>query len=58
MYEEIPTNVLWFMGGFIFTLWILYPIAKAVGRPELALRGGAIYVVIWIGVKIFLHMVL
>ena len=36
MYEEISTNVLWFMGGLIFTFWILYPIAKATGRPDLA----------------------
>jgi hypothetical protein len=58
MYEEISTNVLWFMGGLIFTFWILYPIAKATGRPDLALRGGAIYTVIWLGITIALHVAL
>ena len=40
----------------IFTFWILYPIAKAADRPDLVLRGGAIYTVIWLGITITLHM--
>ena len=58
MYEEISTNVLWFTGGLIFTFWILYPIAKAADRPDLVLRGGAIYTVIWLGITIALHVAL
>lgn len=54
MYEEISTNLPWFMGGLIFTFWILYPIAKVAGRPDLVLYGGAIYTIIWLG----LHMML
>ncbi|WP_413041816.1 hypothetical protein ACLUU9_09010 (plasmid) [Rothia mucilaginosa] len=58
MHEEISTNVLWFMGGLIFTFWILFPIAKAAGRPDLVFYGGAIYAVIWLSITFTLHMML
>jgi hypothetical protein len=46
------------MGGLIFTFWILFPIAKAAGRPDLVFYGGAIYAVIWLSITFTLHMML
>lgn len=58
MLEDISTDLLWFIGGYFFTLLGLVCIASYYRQPELIIKGSIAYAVIWIGVKIFLHMVL
>lgn len=58
MYGDILTNLLWFMGGYFFTLLGLVWIAAYYGQPELIIKGSITYAVIWVVVKIALHLVL
>ena len=58
MYGDILTNLLWFMGGYFFTLLGLVWIAAYYGQPELIIKGTITYFVIWVTVKIALHLVL
>ena len=58
MYEEIPADLLWFLGGYFFTLLGLVWIATYYRQPELIFKGSIAYAVIWAITKIALHMVL
>lgn len=58
MYGDIFTDLLWFIGGYFFTLLGLLWIAAYYGQPELIIKGTITYFVIWVTVKIALHLVL
>lgn len=48
MYGDILNNLLWFMGGYFFTLLGLVWIAAYYGQPELIIKGSVAYTVIWV----------
>ena len=58
MYGDISTDLLWFMGGYFFTLLGLVWIAAYYEQPELIIKGSITYAVIWAITKIALHLVL
>lgn len=58
MLENISTDLLWFIGGYVFTLLGLVCIASYYQQPELIIRGSIAYAVIWAITKIALHLVL
>lgn len=58
MLEDISTDLLWFIGGYFFTLLGLVWIATYYRQPELIIKGSITYAVIWVVVKIALHLVL
>lgn len=58
MLENISTDLLWFIGGYFFTLLGLVWIAAYYGQPELIIKGSIAYAVIWAITKIALHLVL
>lgn len=58
MLENISTDLLWFIGGYFFTLLGLVWIAAYYGQPELIIKGTITYTVIWAVVKIALHLVM
>ena len=51
-------NLLWFIGGYFFTLLGLLWIAAYYEQPDLIIKGTITYFVIWVTVKIALHLVL
>lgn len=58
MLENISTDLLWFIGGYFFTLLGLVWIATYYRQPELIIKGSIAYTVIWAITKIALHLVL
>ena len=58
MLEDIATDLLWFMGGYFFTLLGLVWIATCYQQPELISKGSVAYAVIWVVLKIAIHAVL
>lgn len=56
MLENI--SLLWFIGGYFFTLLGLVCIASYYQQPELIIKGSIAYAVIWAITKIALHLVL
>lgn len=58
MLEDISTDLLWFIGGYFFTLLGLVWIATYYRQPELIIKGSITYFVIWATVKIAIHTVL
>lgn len=58
MLEDIATDLLWFMGGYFFTLLGLVWIATYYQQPELVSKGSIAYAVIWVILKIAIHAVL
>jgi len=58
MLEDISTDLLWFIGGYFFTLLGLVCIASYYRQPELIIKGSIAYVVIWATTKIAIHAVL
>lgn len=58
MYGDTSTDLLWFIGGYFFTLLGLVWIAAYYGQPELIIKGSITYAVIWAITKIALHLVL
>ena len=56
--EDIATDLLWFMGGYFFTLLGLVCIATYYQQPELVSKGSIAYAVIWVILKIAIHAVL
>lgn len=58
MLENISTDLLWFIGGYFFTLLGLVWIAAYYGQSELIIKGSITYTVIWAITKIALHLVL
>lgn len=58
MLEDISTDLLWFIGGYFFTLLGLVCIASYYRQPELIIKGSITYAVIWATVKIAIHTVL
>lgn len=58
MLEDISTDLLWFIGGYFFTLLGLVWIATYYRQPELIIKGSIAYAVIWAITKIALHLVL
>lgn len=55
---DISTDLLWFIGGYFCTLLGLVWIAAYYGQPELIIKGSITYAVIWVVVKIALHLML
>lgn len=58
MFENVSTDLLWFAGGYFFTLLGLVWIAAHYQQPELIIKGSIAYTVIWATTKIALHMML
>lgn len=58
MLEDIATDLLWFMGGYLFTLLGLIWIATYYRQPELISKGSIAYAAIWAIAKIAIHAVL
>ena len=58
MLEDISTDLLWFIGGYFFTLLGLIWIATYYRQPELIIKGSIAYVAIWATTKIAIHMML
>jgi hypothetical protein len=58
MLEDISTDLLWFIGGYFFTLLGLVCIASYYRQPELIIKGSIAYAVIWATAKIAIHAVL
>lgn len=58
MLENISTDLLWFIGGYFFTLLGLIWIAAYYRQPELIIKGSIAYALIWAITKITLHAVL
>jgi hypothetical protein len=58
MLEDISTDLLWFIGGYFFTLLGLVWIATYYRQPELIIKGSIAYAVIWVTLKIAIHAVL
>lgn len=58
MLEDISTDLLWFIGGYFFTLLGLIWIATYYRQPELIIKGSIAYAAIWVTTKIAIHMML
>jgi hypothetical protein len=58
MLEDISTDLLWFIGGYFFTLLGLIWIATYYRQPELIIKGSIAYAAIWATTKIAIHMML
>ena len=58
MLENISTDLLWFIGGYCFTLLGLIWIATYYRQPELIIKGSIAYAAIWATTKIAIHMML
>ena len=58
MLEDISTDLLWFIGGYFFTLLGLIWIATYYRQPELIIKGSMAYAAIWATTKIAIHMML
>ena len=58
MLENISTDLLWFIGGYFFTLLGLIWIATYYRQPELIIKGSIAYAAIWATTKIAIRMML